>query len=218
MVKNSEKLKTTSRNIKRLSKVNKDQDEFYTLVKLAKVLSKKIKNKTSEKYVIIMIRNAIFALPSVYTGLISKEALELKWNKRTKEHFYGRTESARRLIYEIQTNPGRSDEALVAFLKSRSRVHKVTAKQNNDLKQYNLKNPGIHWRKAYRDCGIDLIKQDLKSLKSQKYVYFIGNTEYKSISDITEEFNLSSEGARFRFFRSNNFPDWKAEVINAEDA
>lgn len=213
MVKTSEKVKNLAKNLKRISKSNKDQDEFYTLVKLAKVLSKKIKNKTSEKYVIIMIRNAIFALPSVYTGLISKEALELKWNKRTKEHFYGRTESAKRLIYEIQTNPGRSDEALVAFLKSRSRVHKVTAKQNNDLKQYNIKNPGTHWRKAYQDCGIHLIKQDLQANKTQKYAYFVGNTEYRSISDVAEDFNLSVDGARFRFFKSGNFPDWKAEHI-----
>lgn len=213
MVKTNDKIKTISRNLKRLTRLHKDQDDYYTLVRLTKTLSKKIKNKTSEKYVIIMIRNAIFALPSVYTGQISKEALELKWNKRTKEHFYGRTESARRLIYEIQTNPTRSDEALVAFLKSRSRVHKVTAKQNNDLKQYHIKNPGTHWRKAYKDCGIELIKQDLKVNKPQRYAYFIGDTEYKSISDVAEQYNLSNDGARFRFFKSNNFPDWKTELL-----
>jgi hypothetical protein len=198
-----------------MSKARNSKDEdFYSVVKLSKALAKKSKTKTDEKYMITMIRNAIFSLPHVYTGFISKEALELKSEKRTKEHFYGRTESAKRLVHEIKTNPKRSNEALVAFLKSRSRVHKVTSKQNNLLKQYNTKNPGTHWRKAYRDCGIELVKQDINTKNGKRYVYFVGNTEYKSISDVAADYCISTDGARYRFFKSKNHPHWRAELIS----
>jgi hypothetical protein len=195
---------------------DKKDQEFHSVVKLAKLLAKKTKNKTDEKYMIIMIRNAIFSLPSVYTGLISEEALELPYDKRTKEHFYGRTESAKRLVHEIKTNPKRSEKALILFLKSRSRVHKVTAKQNNLLKQYNKKNPGIHWRKAYKDCGIDLLKQDINTKNGKRYAYFIGSTEYKSIADVAEDYGISISGASYRFFKSvsHNHSHWKAELIS----
>lgn len=193
---------------------NSKDEDFYSVVKLSKSLVKKAKTKIDEKYMIAMIRNAIFSLPYVYTGLISKEALELKSGKRTKEHFYGRTESAKRLVREIKTNPKRSNEALVAFLKSRSRVHKVTSKQNNLLKQYNTKNPGTHWRKAYRDCGIELVKQAVNTKSVKRYVYFVGNTEYRSIADVAAEYCISIEGARYRFFKSKNHPHWRAELIS----
>lgn len=193
---------------------NSKDEDFYSVVKLSKSLVKKAKTKIDEKYMITMIRNAIFSLPYVYTGLISKEALELKSGKRTKEHFYGRTESAKRLVREIKTNPKRSNEALVAFLKSRSRVHKVTSKQNNLLKQYNTKNPGTHWRKAYRDCGIELVKQAVNTKSVKRYVYFVGNTEYRSIADVAAEYCISIEGARYRFFKSKNHPHWRAELIS----
>ena len=198
-----------------MTKLAKTKDkDFLSVVKLSKVLAKKIKTETDEKYMIIMIRNAIFSLPSVYTGLISKEALELKEDKRTKEHFYGRTESARRLVREINNNPKRSVEALIAFLKSRSRVHKVTSKQNNLLKQYNKKNPGVHWRKAYKDCNIELVKQGKTSKHVKRYAYFIGSTEYKSIADVAEDYGISISGASYRFFKSVSQSHWKAELIS----
>lgn len=198
-----------------MSKLRNTRDEdFYSLVKLAKVLAQKSKTETDEKYMICMIRNAIFSLPSVYTRLISKEALELKDDKRTKEHFYSRNESAKRLVYEIRNNPKRSNDALVAFLKSRSRVHKVTGKQNNLLKQYNKKNPGVHWRKAYKDCNIELINHIIKKDNNKKYNYYVGNTEYKSISDVAAHYGISIDGARYRFFKSKNHPHWRAELIS----
>ena len=188
---------------------NDRSNEYVEFVRIVRVLVPLIHDDVSEKLIVSMIRGQLFHLPDILTGMVSIEAQDLEWNKRTKEHFYGRTESARRLIQEIKQNPARSDTALVAFVKSRCRVHQVTSKQNQDLKTYHSLNPNAHWRKAYAACGITLIKPERK----QKYIYFIDGVAYNSLQEIADNHNLSLEGARSRFFKAKKFPTWIAKEV-----
>ena len=180
------------------------ESEYLEFARIVKSLVPMINNKDSEKIIISMIRNEIFALPNILTGMVSVEAANLSWNKRTKEHFFGRTKSAKRLIRELQRNPNRSDRAIVAFLKSRGRVHQVTQKQNEDLKSYNKKNPDAHPNKAYAECNVILIKSERK----RKYVYIVDDIEYNTLQQVADEYGLSLEGARYRFTKSKKFPTW----------
>lgn len=180
------------------------ESEYSEFVRIVRTLVPMINNEDSEKIIVSMIRNEIFRLPNILTGMISVEAANLPWNKRTKEHFFGRTESAKRLIRELQRNPNRSDRAIIAFLKSRSRVHQVTGEQNQALKSYNQKNPGVHHTKAYAECNVVLIKSERK----RKYVYIVDDVEYNALQQVADEYGLSLEGARYRFTKSKKFPTW----------
>lgn len=191
------------------AKVVKRKDrgtEYVEFVRIVRALVPLIYDEVSEKLVVSIIRGQIFHLPDILTGMISIEALDLDWNRRIKEHFYSRTESAKRLIRELIQNPNRSDAALVAFVKSRCRVHQVTSKQNEDLKAYHKINPNTHWRKAYAECGIVLVPHERK----RKYIYKVDDVEYNTLQEVADKFNLSLEGARYRFFKSKKFPKWVA--------
>jgi hypothetical protein len=184
------------------------EGEYAEFVRIVRALVPLIRDDVSEKLVVSMIRGQIFHLPDILTGMVSVEALELDWNKRTKEHFYGRTESAKRLVREISQNPKRSDATLVAFVKSRCRVHQVTSKQNEDLKAYNKLNPNTHWRKAYAECGITLVL----AVRKQKYVYTIDNVVYSNLQEVANKFNMSVEGVRRRF-KSDKYITWIAKEV-----
>ena len=118
-----------------------DDERYYSLVRIARAMVLGIQDEVDLRTAVNCLMNGIFKLPSVKTGLVSREALKLRSNKRTPEHFFGRTESAERLIKELKENPNRSDKAIVAFLKSRARVHFVTKSQNMVLRSYSKKNP-----------------------------------------------------------------------------
>lgn len=180
------------------------ESEYSELVRIVRSLVPMIHNEDSEKIIVSMIRNEIFMLPNILTGMVSVEASILPSNKRTKEHFFSRTESAKRLILELQRNPNRSDRAIINFLKSRSRVHQVTKVQNRALKSYNEKNPGVHHTKAYAECNIVLISAERK----RKYVYIVDDIEYNTLQEVANEYGLSLEGARYRFKKSKKFPTW----------
>ena len=194
-------------------KEKENLEKYYSFVRLSRALVQGIENYQDLYMASVFIRNGIFSLPSIKSGLISKNALKLKANKRTPEHFYGRTESALRLIKEITENTNRSDEAIIAFLKSRSRIHYVTQDENMTLRTYNKENPNVHWRKAYQDCGVELVKYIPQSPK--KYVYFVDDIEYNSINDVAKAYNIGVSGAYNRFVsKSKNYKNWIKEKIH----
>lgn len=173
-----------------------------------------IQSETDRRTAINCLMNGIFKLPSTKTGLVSKSALELPQNKRTPEHFYGRTESAERLIKELLQNPNRSDKAIASFLKSRSRIHYVTKAENMALRSYNKKNPTVHWREAYRQCNVELVELvSLKTGRKSKYIYTIDGVVYNTLKDVASNYGISIEGARSRFFKSKKFPNWIAKEL-----
>lgn len=186
--------------------MDKEDERYYSLVRLSRSMVLGIQNEIDIRTAINCLMNGIFKLPQIKSGLTTRAALELPQDKRTPEHFYGRTESALRLIKELIENPNRSDKALVAFLKSRSRVHYVTKKENMDLRFYMKKNPTDHWRKAYLACCSELI--ECKPNKNKKRVYIVDDTIYNTVKEAAIAHNLSVEGARNRFLKSKKFPNW----------
>lgn len=186
-----------------------DDERYYSLVRIARAMVLGIQDEVDLRTAINCLMNGIFKLPSVKTGFVSREALKLRSNKRTPEHFFGRTESAERLIKELKENPNRSDKAIVAFLKSRARIHYVTKSENMALRTYSKKNPKTHWRKAYRECCSELVRCEMRTKK--KYVYFIDNVEYNKLRDVADEFNITPEAARQRFFKSKKYSTWIAK-------
>lgn len=170
-----------------------------------------IQNETDVRTAINCLMNGIFKLPSNKTGLASLAALKLPSNKRTPEHFYGRTASAERLIKELMKNPNRSDKAIVAFLKSRARIHYVTKAENMALRSYNKIKPKALWREAYRECGVELV--ELPVGRAQKYVYIVDDVVYNTIKDAADAYNISYEAARNRFFKAKKFPNWIAKEL-----
>jgi hypothetical protein len=186
-------------------------ERYYSLVRIARAMVLGIQDEDDLRTAINCLMNGIFKLPSIKTGFASQEALKLPSNKRTPEHFYGRTESAERLIKELKENPDRSDKAIVAFLKSRSRIHYVTKSENMALRTYSKKNPKKHWRKAYRECCSELVKYEMRIKK--KYVYFVDDVEYNKLREVADTFNLSIEAVRYRFFKSDKYSTWIAKEV-----
>lgn len=188
-----------------------DDERYYSLARIARAMVLGIQCEVDLRTAINCLMNGIWKAPPIKTGLISHDALKLPSNKRTAEHFYGRTESAERLIKELRENPNRSDKAIVAFLKSRSRVHFVTKSQNMVLRSYNKKNPNTHWRKAYRECGIELIKFAVR--RNKKHVYMVDGMVYNTINEAASVHNISYDAARNRFFKAKKFPNWIAKEL-----
>ena len=186
-----------------------NDERYYSLVRIARAMVLGIQDEVDLRTAINCLMNGIFKLPSIKTGLASQEALKLPSNKRTPEHFYGRTESAERLIKELKENPDRSDKAIVAFLKSRARIHYVTKSENMALRTYSKKNPKTHWRKSYRECGIDLV--EFAVIKKQKYVYMVDDVVYNTLKEAATIYRISVEGARNRFFKAKKYPNWIAK-------
>jgi hypothetical protein len=191
--------------------MQQNEERYYSLVRIARAMVLGIQDETDLRTAINCLMNGIFKLPSNKTGLASPAALKLPKNKRTPEHFYGRTASAERLIKELIENPGRSDKAIVAFLKSRSRIHYVTKSENMALRSYNKINPKALWREAYRECGIELVEFTVG--RAQKYVYIVDDVEYNTVKEAAVAHDISYEAARNRFFKAKKFPNWIAKEI-----
>jgi len=182
------------------------EPEYSSFIKLARVMVSNIENKVDEKIVIGMFMNQFFSLPSIFTGLVSKDAAKLKSAARTPEHFYGRTESAKRLLREMKERPHRSDAALIAFVKSRCRIHKVTSKENNRLKRYFAENPGDHWRKGYAAEQIILQPHEKQN---QKYVYKVEGAVYNNIKDLLKKYGISRATLSSRCDAKIKWPEWQ---------
>lgn len=182
------------------------ESEYLSFIKLARVMANAIENEVDEKNVIGMFMNQFFRLPSIFTGLVSQEASKLKASKRTPEHFYGRTESAQRLLKELRENPGRSDATLLAFVKSRCRIHRVISEENMKLKAYHKINPSAHWRKAYAECQISLQPHEKQN---QKYVYKVDGVVYNNITELLNEYNIDHAALASRCKAKRKWPDWQ---------
>lgn len=144
---------------------------------------------------------------AIHTGLISEAAANRpKGAKVCKEHFFGRTASAKKIFEQIAK--GKSVNRITCLIKSRSRVHYTTSAENMTL----LKFDQLHWREAYRQASIKLIPY---VKRNHKYVYIVNSTVYNNISDVAKEFNLSNAGAAYRFTsKSKKWKGWKRDKIS----
>ena len=133
--------------------------ERISLITMARAMVQNIKGDVDRKIVVGMLTDGIFQREQISTGLASVEANTLPAIKQTKEHFYGRKQSAIELVDMLTANPSIDDEALVSFLIERSQVHHVTKAQNMALRKYTMSNPNVTWQEAYAACGVVLEKR-----------------------------------------------------------
>ena len=155
-----------------------------------------------EKMVLGLVAELLFRLkPANEQKMISVKANELPAFKRCKEHYFGRKASADLIFYQI--DKGISKRRLVAIIKSRTRVHLTTSKENMILRKYSH----LHWREAYRQAGIQLIPYH-----RNKYVYIVDGIEYNDMDEVTQKFNISKAAAAARFTsqaKKGKYQGWK---------
>ena len=152
-----------------------------------------------------LVAEGLHRTPAIHTGLISEKAANrAKGVKFTKEHFFGRQASAEKIMEQIAK--GKSFKRIVAIIKSRSRVHYTTPKENTDLKRVGH----LFWREAYKKLNINLIPY---VKRNKKYVYKIEGTVYNSAKEVAEKYNLSVAGIDYRC-KSPKFEEWIRERIS----
>lgn len=158
------------------------------------------------KYFTGLIAEGLHRTPAIHSGLISEEANNRPQGaKVTKEHFFGRQASAEKIMSLIAA--GKSFDRIVAVIKSRSRVHYTTPKENTDLKKVGH----LFWRDAYKEIGINLVPY-IK--RNKKYVYKINGTVY-NLNEAADKFNMSVAGINYRCkSKSQKFKEWTRERIN----
>jgi hypothetical protein len=166
-------------------------NRYKILLDVARVLYNAFKDMPAHlAFVIGLIAEGLHRMTPIHTGLISEEASKRKV-KICKEHFFGRTASARIIMKKIGEGKW-SDERLVLLIKSRCRVHYTTSAENMKLRKYDH----LHWRKAYEAAGIKLIPfVDARP----KYVYSVAGKVYNTLNEVAKEYGMSMEAMRNRF-------------------
>lgn len=182
--------------------------KYETLARIAIAAYESHKDNDEDfKFVTGLIAEGLHRTPPIHTGLISEECANRdKGARKTKEHYFGRLQSAKIIMDQIAQC--KSFDRIVAVVKSRSRVHYTTPEENTRLKKYGH----LFWREAYEQAGIKLIPY-VKANK--KYVYIIENVVYNSINEVAEKYQIQPATAYGRVVsKSKNFKEWKRERIS----
>lgn len=112
------------------------------------------------EYLTIPIKEILFCTPAIPTGFVSETASQLPYSKITRDHYFSRTRTARRIL-ELMRKGILSKKNLPrfeAFLKSRSRVHYITPEENRRM--IRTSQTVRHWKFEYEEAGIKLIKYE----------------------------------------------------------
>jgi len=168
-----------------------------------------IKNNPELKaWLIAGLRNQIFDLGGSYTGYASKTAIQsdLSKSKLTEEHFYPRGKTADYIVNNLMDRSSFTISRCIAFLKSRTRVHMTTQRENLDLRNYDH----LPWRQAYAAAGIELVKHEFT--RKNSYVYNFNGIEYNNLKDMARDHGLSTETVRRRCMNPN-YPDWSRNEV-----
>lgn len=179
-------------------------------IKLIKTLHKNSFNEIEREVAIKFIGDYLHHLRPVFTGLVSEDANKLPYNKMTSDHFFSRTQTAKK-IFDCLDKKELSERRLLLFIKSRCRVHKITKKENLDLRRIMNNKENINWRKAYEMLGIKLVKYERKT---KRYVYNIDDVEYNSISEISKIYGISVTTVYYRCkSKKDKFKNWQSKII-----
>ena len=183
-----------------------NNDRYQTLARIAFSNAKHLKDDLlALKFMTGLIAEGLHRMRFIHTGLVS-EAASVRGVKICKEHFFGRQRSAEIIMDQIAK--GKSFERIVALIKSRSRVHYTTAKENMRLREYS----DIHWKKAYELAGIKLIPFERRG---NKYVYKVEGICYNSLSDIADAYNLDEKIVKRNCTSlAKKWKEWNRERIN----
>lgn len=159
------------------------------------------------KGMVSAIKEIIYSCPEIHSGYVSETAKDYLSKHVCKEHFYSRTQSAKKIINYMET--GILNEAKLErfenFLKSRSRVHYVTSEENRNLIKYQYDEALVHWKHQYDAAGVKLVKWDKNP---NKYKYCIDGIEYMSPTEIAAKYNIATSTVTKRCL-SPNFTTWE---------
>lgn len=153
------------------------------------------------------LRELFNSLPQKHSGFISEEAaLKKQANpkfKPTREHFFSRTRSGRKVIEQILL--GKSKDRVIVLIKSRCRYHFTLDGENNKLIQYQHLTPV----KAYAMAQIKLVKY-VKS--NQKYKWIVDGTEWTDKVKLAKHYGITGIDVTSRC-KAKKWPTWKQVSI-----
>lgn len=159
------------------------------------------------KKMVTTISDVIYQCPKIPSGYISEKAYGLTSKELCKEHFYSRTQSARKMVDLMQKGILSSSriDRFEKFMKSRARVHYVTSQENTKLIKYQ-NNPELnHWKKQYDAAGIELREYD----KSKPKIYYsIDDINFDTASHVAKHYNCHTSTVHSRC-SSEKWPEWK---------
>lgn len=152
-----------------------------------------------------LIAEGLHRMKPIHTGLISVEANQPKI-KICKEHFFGRLSSAKKIVQKIAEGKW-SEERLILFIRSRSRVHYTTSHENMRLRDFDH----LYWREAYKQVGIQLVK--FSPRREKKYIYNIDGMDY-NVNSAAEKYGCTTDIVLYRCgSKSPKWSNWKKVKI-----
>lgn len=134
-----------------------------------------------------LIAESLHRVPKTPSGFISKNAVNLPYNKITPDHYYGRKVSGD-LIFKMIMR-GCSINRIAMIMWSRSRVHYVTSAENTKLIGVDSKRmfkSKLQIQREYAAAGIELVPY---ADRRKKVVYLIDGTVYTK-QEACEKFNI----------------------------
>ena len=184
---------------------HKFYDRYQDVVLTAAILvdaldSGKLRN---EEMCLHLIHEALHNVPSIFSGLVSDKTEGMPLSKMTKEHFFSRKKSARKIFEQIRK--GKSLERLTLLVMSRARVHRVTKQENLDLIPYQHNPEYITWQSEYKAVGINLIPY----VRKGSYTYVVEGKIYDSVNELANAYGMSTAGVVGRCkSKSVKFREW----------
>ena len=183
--------------------------KYTGLAKLAKVLHDGCgSNDDLRKQAIGLVCDGIHQAPPIPTGMVSIKGKDRNISALTKEHFFSRKLTARKIFDAF--DKGRSIQYVTRLIMSRSRVHYVTKEENINLIKYQHNTSIRTWREEYRSAGIELVPYEKKS---SKYMYKVGETVYNNPKDAANDLNVDAAVVVYRATsKSKKWSQWTREV------
>lgn len=184
---------------------HKFYERYEDVVMTAKVMIDALDNGTlrNEEMCLHLIHEALHNVPSIFSGLVSEKTEGMPLAKMTKEHFFSRKKSARKIFEQIRK--GKSLERLTLLVMSRARVHRVTKQENLDLIPYQHDPEYTTWQSEYKAVGINLIPY----VRKGSYTYVVEGKIYDSVNELANAYGMSTAGVVGRCnSKSVKFREW----------
>jgi hypothetical protein len=166
------------------------------------------------KRMVTTISDVIYQCPKNHTGWVSEAASGLLSKDVCREHYFSRTQSAKKMVDLMQKGILSADriDRFEKFMQSRARVHFVTSKENSQLIKYQSDPNLTHWKQQYAAAGIKLTKWDKTS---HKYVYRIDGREFNSATEAAKAMGCH-ESTVIKRCNSDKWGTWERSAVGGE--
>lgn len=184
---------------------HKFYERYEDVVMTAKVMIDALDNGKlrNEEMCLHLIHEALHNVPSIFSGLVSEKTEGMPLAKMTKEHFFSRKKSARKIFEQIRS--GKSMSRLTRLVMSRARVHRVTKQENLDLIPFQHNPEYTTWQSEYKAVGIKLVPY----VRKGSYTYIVEGKTYDSVNELANAYGMSTAGVVNRCnSKSAKFTEW----------